>query len=72
MGSGAGNVPNKPLTILCFIGGTRRAFRPPGAGGDHVHCAVELRLVLYSHGISLRNVELYEFSTLVALWPAIL
>ena len=34
--------PLHPLVLYLFNrGGSRRAFRPPGAGGDHFHCTVE-------------------------------
>ena len=40
-----------PRAFPCFCtlldrGGNRRAFRLPGAGGDHFHCAVEPRPVI--------------------------
>ena len=43
-GSFAAYLARTPFPLFCALfnrGGKRRAFRLPGAGGDHVHCAVE-------------------------------
>ena len=44
-GSSASCLARAPCVPLCSTlfnrGGNRRAFRLPGEGGDHFHCAVE-------------------------------
>ena len=52
-----------PIFYLFNRGGNRRAFRLPGAGGDHFHCTVEPsrgHIRCRNHTISLGSVIAIE------------